>query len=92
MARLFSCCSSVFFTMFATLFVLGFLILGVPGMADEPLSPPNNDGCYNANDGPCDNGNLACGSEICCGCYCNNKEDYCCDCYYPTFCLGVPDC
>ena len=65
MARLFSCCSSAFFAVFVTLFVLGFLVIGVPGMADEPIPPPIGGGCYNPNDGACANGNANCGAACC---------------------------
>jgi hypothetical protein len=92
MARLFSCCSSACFTVFVTFFVLGFLIVGVPGMADEPIVPPVKGPCYNPNDGECPNGNINCGSEICCQCYCNGDADYCCDCFNPNSCLGTPTC
>jgi hypothetical protein len=69
-ARLFSCCSSAFFIVFVTLFMLGFLAIGIPGMADEPIPPPGYDNCTDNLEPDCDKGNPGCGDAVpCCLCY-----------------------
>jgi hypothetical protein len=95
MVRLFSCCSSASFTVFVTLVELGSLILGVPGMADEPFLPPGTDQpCYDPNDGPCSNGQMVCGNPEwfpCCECDCGDS-DSCCDCIGKDECILGPTC
>jgi hypothetical protein len=91
MARLFSCCSSAFFIVFATLFVLGFLVTGVPGMADEPIPPPNDAVCNDelAPD-DCADANNYCGNTVEC-CYCLDENDVP-DCMCAKPCFPGQDC